>query len=128
MVKLECYTITEEIIMIYVPIVLFAIAAVGGLTLFVMKLSGKSLPWLIVILHGLFAASGLIVLIINVYQNTQIFLMNLALVLFIIVAIGGFTVLSFHLSNKTQPMSLIMIHGGAAVISFILLIIAVLMK
>jgi hypothetical protein len=111
--------------MIDVPIVLFAIAAVGGLTLVIMKFSGKGLPWPLVIGHGLFAASGLIVLVINVFQNTQIFLMNLALALFLITAIGGFTVLSFHLRKKKQPNSLILIHGAAAVTSFVLLIIAV---
>lgn len=113
--------------MIYIPIILFAIAAIGGLTLIIMKFSGKGLPWPLVIGHGLFAASGLIVLIINVFQNTQIFLMNLSLMLFLIVAIGGFIVLSFHLRKKKQPNSLILIHGAAAVISFVLLIIAVLM-
>jgi hypothetical protein len=111
--------------MIDVPIVLFAIAAAGGLTLVIMKFSGKGLPWPLVIGHGLFAASGLVVLIINVFQNTQIFLMNLALALFLITAIGGFTVLSFHLRMKKQPNSLILVHGAAAVISFVLLIIAV---
>jgi len=112
--------------MIYVPIVLFAITAAGGLILVIVKLSGKGLPWPLVIGHGIFAASGLIVLIINVFQNTQNFLMNLALALFLIAAIGGFTVLSFHLRKKKQPNSLILIHGMAAVISFVLLIIAVL--
>jgi hypothetical protein len=51
--------------------------------------------------------------------------MNLALALFLITAIGGFTVLSFHLRKKKQPNSLILIHGAAAVTSFVLLIIAV---
>jgi len=54
-------------------------------------------------------------------------MMNLALVLFLIVAIGGFTLLSFHLRRKRQPGALILIHGGAAVVSFVLLIIAVMM-
>ena len=112
--------------MIYVPIVLFAITAAGGLILVIVKLSGKGLPWPLVIGHGIFAASGLIALIINVFQNTQNFLMNLALTLFLIAATGGFTVLSFHLRKKKQPNSLILIHGAAAVISFVLLIIAVL--
>ena len=113
--------------MIYLPVVLFAIAAVGGLTLAIMKFSGKGLRWPIVIAHGIFAAAGLIALIGNVVQNSQIFLMNLALVLFLIAALGGFTLLSFHLRKKRQPSALILIHGGAAVISFILLIIAVTM-
>ncbi|PKN51899.1 MAG: hypothetical protein CVU55_09085 [Deltaproteobacteria bacterium HGW-Deltaproteobacteria-13] len=113
--------------MMYLPVVLFAIAALGGLTLAVMKFTGKGLPWPLVIGHGIFAASGLVALIINVFNDTQNFLMNLSLILFLITAIGGFTVLSFHLRKKKQPYSLIFIHGTAAVISFVLLIIAVTM-
>jgi len=113
--------------MIYLPVVLFAIAAAGGLTLAVMKFSGKGLPWPIVIGHGVFAAAGLVALIGNVVWNSQIFLMNLALVLFLVVALGGFTLLFFHLRKKKQPNVLIAIHGGAAVITFLLLIIAVTM-
>jgi hypothetical protein len=111
--------------MTYLPIVLFAIAAVGGLTLAIMKFNGKGLPWSLVIGHGIFAASGLVALIVNIFQDMSNFLMNLSLVLFLITAVGGFTVLSFHLRKKAQPSSLIFIHGTAAVISFILLIIAV---
>lgn len=112
--------------MIYLPVILFAIAAAGGLTLVVMKFSGKGLPWPVVIGHGFFAATGLVALIGNVYQNSQIFLMNLSLALFLITALGGFTLLSFHLRKKAQPQALILVHGGAAIISFILLVIATL--
>jgi hypothetical protein len=111
--------------MIYLPVILFAIAAAGGLTLVIMKFSGKGLPWPLVIGHGLFAASGLVALAANVFQNTENSVMNYSLVFFLITAIGGFTVLSFHLRKKRQPNSLILIHGAAAVISFIVLIIAV---
>ncbi len=109
----------------FLPIILFAIAAVGGLTLVVMKFSGKGLPWPLVIGHGIFAASGLTVLIINVFNDAQNFLMNLSLVLFLVAAIGGFIVLTFHLRKKKQPNSLIFIHGAAAGLSFVLLVIAV---
>ena len=111
--------------MMYLPVILFAIAAAGGLTLVTMKFSGKGLPWPIVIGHGIFAASGLVALIVNVYSDSHIALMNLSLVLFLIVAVGGFALLSFHLRKKAQPNALILIHGGAAVLSFILLLIAV---
>ncbi len=110
--------------MIYWPVILFAIAAVGGLTLGIMKFSGKDLPWSVVIGHGIFAAAGLIVLIIYVLENTNNILMDISLVLFLITAIGGFIVLSFHLRKMKQPDKLILIHGSAAIISFILLLIA----
>jgi len=108
----------------YLPVILFAVAAAGGLTLAIMKFSGKGLRWPIVIGHGIFAAAGLLALIANVYHDSSKWMMNLSLGLFVIVALGGFTLLSFHLRKKAQPIALILIHGGAAVISFILLIIA----
>ena len=113
--------------MIYLPVVLFAVAAAGGLTLVGMKFSGKELPWPLVVGHGVFAASGLIALIVNVFSDTHHVLMNLSLILFLITAIGGFTVLSFQLRKKMQPTALILVHGAAAVVSFILLIISMAM-
>lgn len=111
--------------MIYLPIVLFAIAAIGGLTLVTMKFSGKTLPWSLIIGHGLFAAAGLVALIAAVIQNSALALMNTALVLFLIVAIGGFILFSFQVRKKDLPNALIVIHGGLAVISFLVLLIAV---
>lgn len=111
--------------MIYLPIILFAIAAVGGLTLVTMKFSGKDLPWALIIGHGLFAAAGLVALIAYVVQNSTPALVNTALVLFLIVAVGGFILFSFQVRKKALPNALILIHGGAAVVSFLLLLFAV---
>jgi len=115
----------KEAIMIYLPVVLFAIAALGGVTLVWMKFSGKTLPWPLIIGHGIFAAAGLVALIASVIQNSGIALMNVSLVLFLIVAVGGFTLFSFQLRKKALPNALILIHGGAAVIAFLLLLFAV---
>ena len=111
--------------MIYLPVFLFAIAAAGGLTLVIMRFSGRGLPWPVVIAHGVFAASGLVALIINVFSDTRNFLMNLALLLFLVAAIGGFTLLNFHLRKEKQPKSLIFIHGAVAIVSYILLIVSI---
>lgn len=111
--------------MMYLPIVLFPIAAVGGLTLVVKKYFGKGVPWPLVIGHEIFASLGLVVLLVNVFQVKHNILMNLSLILFLITTIGGFAVLSAHLRNDKQPYRLILVHGSAAVISFILLMIAI---
>ena len=112
--------------MVYLTIILFAIAALGGVTLAVMKMSGRELPMPIVIGHGIFAACGLVALIIMVAQSRENSLMNGSLLLFLITAVGGFTLLSFHLRNKPHPLSLIGAHGLLAVISFIIFLISVL--
>lgn len=47
---------------------------------------------------------------------------TVALVLFLLVAIGGFTLLSFHLRKKSLPIPLILVHGGVAVVAFLMLL------
>jgi hypothetical protein len=110
----------------YLPVVLFAIAALGGLTMAGMKFMGKGIPMPLALGHGIFAAAGLVTLIMNIVQNRVNTLMNVSLVLFFIVAIGGFTLFSLHLMKKRQPAMLIAAHGLGAVISFVVLLIAIL--
>ena len=106
------------------PVGLFAVAAIGGLTLAGMKFAGKELPIPLALLHGAFAAAGLVTLILSILENRTNTLMNIALVLFIIVAAGGFTLFALHLMKKKQPILLIVAHGLGAVISFVVLLIA----
>jgi hypothetical protein len=112
--------------MIYWPVILFAIAAVGGATLAFRKFTDKSLPLSLAVAHGIFAAAGLITLAVNIYNDTSNKLMNISFVLFIIFALGGFILFSYHLREKTHPSALIAIHGAGAVISFLFLLTAVL--
>ncbi len=46
------------------PIALFAVAAIGGLTLAVLRFQGKELPMGLALAHGAFAAGGLAALIV----------------------------------------------------------------
>lgn len=107
------------------PVVLFAIAAIGGLTLASMKFMGKEMPIPLALVHGAFAAAGLVTLIVNVVEKSTNTLMNISLVLFVIVAIGGFTLFTLQLMKKNQSNLLIVVHGLGAVISFVLLLFAV---
>jgi hypothetical protein len=56
-----------------------------------MKFMGKEMPLPLAVLHGIFAAAGIVTLIMNVVQIRTNGLMNLSLVLFVIAAAGGFT-------------------------------------
>jgi len=110
----------------YLSVVLFAIAAVGGLSLASLKFLGKSLPMPLAFAHGAFAAAGLVTLIIRVAGSAASTLLNVSLLLFVIVAAGGFTLFSFHLRKKELPALLIAVHGLGAVVSFVLLLVALL--
>ena len=112
--------------MLYLPILFLGLAAVGGLTLVWMKYTGKELPMYLALGHGLLAATGLVLLIVNVVMDMSMTLMNTALVLFVIVALGGFMLFSLYLRKKPLPNALIAVHGMGAVISFLILLAAVL--
>lgn len=110
----------------YLPIGLFAIAALGGVTLAVMKFMGKQLPIPLAILHGIFAAAGIVTLALNVVQTRTNTAMNVSLLLFILAAAGGFMLFSQDLMKKRQPGLLIGAHALTAVVSFVLLLASVL--
>jgi predicted tellurium resistance membrane protein TerC len=108
--------------MLVVNIIIFAIAAIFGLLNLIAILSDKTTSKPVVYTHGIFAAVGLILLIIfviNAAGNSPI----LSLVLFIIVALVGFFLFARDLSHKPGPKAVALIHGIVAVIAFIILII-----
>jgi len=73
--------------------------------------------------HGLAAAVGLVLLIIAVTQMPSAGLAGVALVIFLIAALGGFVLFAMHLMRKPLPRGLIFVHGLAAVVAFVLLLI-----
>ncbi|MBA2527311.1 MAG: hypothetical protein M3458_05940 [Acidobacteriota bacterium] len=106
--------------------VLFAIAALGGVAMAVMRLSGRELPPMgLAIVHGLVAAAGLIALIIVVVGGTPSTQATIALIGFVVAALGGFYLFSFHLRRQALPIPVVIIHGLVAVISFVVLLVGI---
>jgi hypothetical protein len=91
-----------------------------------MRLSGKELPPMgLALVHGLFAASGLVALILVVVGRTPSTQATVALVGFVIAALGGFFLFSFHLRRQALPVPVVIIHGLIAVISFVILMLGI---
>ncbi len=109
--------------MLLVSIIVFAIAAFGGATLAYLRFANRPLPLGLALLHGAVAATGLVLLIIAlVVAASAPALATVALILFLAAAIGGAILFSFHLRKKDLPLPLVLIHGVAAVIAFLLLL------
>lgn len=112
--------------MLMTAIVLFAIAAVGGLSMAVLHFRGKTPPpTLLAAVHGLLAASGLVVLLLAVLKIGMSGTPAIALGLFLLAALGGFALLSFHLRGRALPNGLVAGHGLLAVAAFLVLLTAV---
>ena len=113
--------------------VLFAIAALGGLTLAILhfRARGKTHPpTSLAMLHGLLAVVAVIFLIIGIAATPSGFSAGFAsmavtsLVLFVLAALGGaYMFLGKHLRGEPLPTPVVVIHGLAAVAGFVLLLI-----
>jgi hypothetical protein len=101
---------------------LFAIAALGGVTMAIIHFRGANPPVALAVVHGLFAASALVVLVIGLLGGGTTTLAWIALVLFLIAALGGFYMFANHLRGQRLPSPVVIIHGLAAVVAFVLLL------
>jgi hypothetical protein len=108
-------------------VVLFAIAAVIGLTMAVAAFQGRLPPVPSAVLHGLLAASALVLLLIAVLSQGPAGPAAWALGLFVIAALGGLTLaFGFHARKKHLPKGLVAGHALIGVIGFVLLLAGVL--
>jgi len=71
--------------------ILFAIAAVGGVIMALIRFSGRDYPPVfLAVVHGVFAAAGIVTLLVAALAPGVAFSIRIALILFIGAAIGGF--------------------------------------
>lgn len=107
--------------MLYTIIAVFALAAILGMTLLSYVLKSKETPKALMIFHGLFAATGLILLLYYVFGNSPGPVESA--VLFVIAALGGFVMVAKDLTGKPIPKWLAVTHGLIAVAGFIMLLV-----
>jgi len=104
--------------------VLFAITAVGGVVMAVIRFGGKPHPpsW-IAMVHGLLAGAGLTLLAYAYFAATVPVFAALALLLFVVAALGGVILnLGYHLKDMPLPIWLVVVHAAVGVVAFVLLV------
>lgn len=105
-------------------LIVFAAAALGGLVMAGQHFQGRSPPSAaIAVIHGAAAATGLVLLLAAVFLQHVGGKVPLALCLFVLAALGGFTMaLGFHARGKALPSGLVLGHAALAVIAFVILL------
>jgi hypothetical protein len=103
--------------------VLFAIAALGGIALAGIRLSGRELPpmWLAIV-HGIVAAAALVSLLAAVAGGGASTTAKAAAAGFVLAALGGFVLFASHLRGRALPVPLVVVHGLVAVLSYLALL------
>ena len=106
--------------------ILLAIAAAGGAVMAAMRFGGRELPPMaLAVVHGLFAAAGLVALLVAVVGTGASWVAMAAAAGFVIAALGGFMLFAHHLRGKALPINYVVIHGAGAVVSFVILLAAI---
>jgi len=107
----------------WITILIFAIAAVVGLSMAIAAFRGRFPPVPIAVLHGILAASGLVLLLIAVFGHGAGSAARWALAAFLIAALEGFVLaLAFHARRKPLPVGLVVGHAALAVAGFLVLL------
>lgn len=117
-------------IILWTSIVLFAIAAAGGLVMAGMRISGDRNPpaWL-AMLHGLLAAAGLTLLLFAAFTTGLPSYATWGLVLLVIAALGGLYLnLGYQEKRVLLPKPIVYVHAAIAVIGFLLVLAAALVE
>ena len=89
--------------MLTYALIVFAVAALGGLVLASSVLRGKLAPWALSILHALLGATGLVLLLLGVMGGSGAGRAVAALGLLVVAALGGFYLASIHARKAVAP-------------------------
>ncbi len=109
-----------------IALILFALAAIGGVVLAVIRLRGSNPPTALALVHGAAAAAGLVALALPLLNGgLGSGAATLALGLFVVAALGGFVLFAAHLRGTLLSVPLMFIHAVVAVVAFGSLLVAV---
>ena len=109
--------------MLIISAVLFALAALGGLTMaYIYFTKDRNPPFALAALHGVAAATALVILLWAVLRAGSGGLVAWALGLFVVAALAGFFLFSYHMRGKTLPGPGVIAHAAVAVTAFVLLL------
>ncbi len=110
--------------MIYLSIILFAVAAVLGVTILMKWLQASAASKAVVYSHGGAAAAALVLLIVYAMQNPDNFPL-VSLVLFVLAALGGFALFFADTFAEKRLVPVGVVHALIAVSGFVALLLFV---
>lgn len=105
-----------------IAVIILVLGALGGLTLTVMHVRRRRVPVPLALLHGLAVATGFTVLVVANVKDQLGGLVTVSVLLFVLAAMGGLVLFTFHLRGRPLPAMLVVLHGLAALVALSLLL------
>ena len=110
--------------MLEIALVLFTVTALAGATLLFCHFKFSSLPWMVVVFHGLAGGAALVVLVLAVVRQPTFGLAGVALVVLALAALSGFGNLALNLRRAAFHLTAVTLHALIAIVGIIVLLLA----
>lgn len=107
--------------MLYITIVLFALAAIVGFIILKNWLTSAETGRTTAYLHGIFAATALVLLVVYAFQNPAHY-PKVSIIIFVVGALIGFYMFAEDLRKRFSPTWLAIVHALFGVAGFLLLL------
>jgi hypothetical protein len=108
--------------MLTYAIAFFLVAAMIGLFVLLKIFKNKAVPTPVILTHGGIAAIGILLLLITVLRGNTAPLLLTSLILFIVAALGGATMVALARAGKPVPNNTVIFHPILAVCALLLLL------
>lgn len=99
----------------------FMLVMAGGAALAVLEHRGRALPLKLSAWHGLLGIAAIVLLVMQALAHPGNHPVNLAIIVFLLTALGGLLLFAFRASRERLPLAVVLLHAGFAVMALILL-------
>lgn len=99
----------------------FILVMAGGAALAVLEHRGRVLPLRLSVWHGLLGLAAIVLLVMQAVAHPGNSPVNVAVVIFMLTALGGLLLFAFRASKQRLPLAVVLLHAGFAVAALILL-------
>jgi hypothetical protein len=102
-------------------LVSFILVMAGGAGLAVLEHRGRALPLPVSVWHGLLGIAAIVWLVTTAMAHPGSHPVNVAIIVFMLTALGGLLLFAFRASKQKLPLSVVVLHAGFAVTGLIFL-------
>jgi hypothetical protein len=104
-------------------IALFMLVMAFGIGLAIRDRREPSLPLKLSVWHGLLGIAAIVLLVMQAVAHPGVRPANLAILVFILTALGGLLLFAFRASRQRLPLAVVVLHAGFAIVGFVLLVV-----
>jgi len=108
--------------MLVYAIIVFLIAAVGGVFMAYRILNGEFAPWAVSLIHLALGGAGLILVLLAVMAGEGGFLGQLTFAILLVTALGGFWLAAVHLKKRVASSGLVILHACLGIAGVMMLV------